>query len=309
MKTTPFPISPTLTAIALGYQNKQFIADRIFIRAPVDSEEYRWNEYDLEHFRITDTLVGRKGTPNEVEFTAKEHTSFVKDHGLEDAIPMSDIKKAAKSKFNPVQRATMKLAEKIALAREKRVADALADVNNYGGNLALSGTDLFNDPASKPIITLNDAIESMYMRPNQLVANRSVLSALRTNPSIVKAFNGSTGDDGMVPIAFLADLLEIEIVQAEARYQMAKRTNADDDTAGLTRLFGNSVSLLYTDPTARPDDSITFGITAEFEGRIAGDWEDKNIGLRGGRRIRVGESLEEKVLAKDAGYLLQNVIG
>lgn len=308
MKTTPFAISPTLTAIAIGYQNKQFVADRIFTRAPVTSEEYRWSEYDLEHFRITDTRVGRKGTPNEVEFTSKEHTSFVQDYGLEDAIPHADIKKAANSRFNPVQRATLKLIEKVALAREQRVASYLADSNNYGGNLALSGTDLFSDPASKPIITLNDAIESMYVRPNQMVANRSVLSALRTNPSVVKAFNGSTGDDGMVPIAFLADLLEIEIVQAEARYQTAARTNGEDTTAGMARLFANNVSLLYTDPTARPDDTLTFGITAEFEGRIAGDWEDKNIGLRGGRRIRVGESLEEKVLAKDAGYLLQNVI-
>ena len=41
---------------------------------------------------------------------------------------------------------------------------------------------------------------------------------------------------------------------------------------------------------------------------VAGEVIDPNIGLRGGKRIRVGESLREKILAADCGYLFENAI-
>ena len=56
------------------------------------------------------------------------------------------------------------------------------------------------------------------------------------------------------------------------------------------------------------DEGITFGRTAQFGTRIAGRIEDPDIGLTGGFRIRSGERIKELVVAKDVGYLVQNVI-
>ena len=53
---------------------------------------------------------------------------------------------------------------------------------------------------------------------------------------------------------------------------------------------------------------MTWGFTAQYGTRIGGKWEDKNVGLYGGVVVRVGERVVEQVVAKDVGYLLQNVI-
>ncbi len=53
---------------------------------------------------------------------------------------------------------------------------------------------------------------------------------------------------------------------------------------------------------------VTFGFTAEWGGRIAGQWEDKNIGLRGGQRVRVGESVKELIIASQAGYFIEDAV-
>ena len=53
---------------------------------------------------------------------------------------------------------------------------------------------------------------------------------------------------------------------------------------------------------------MTFGYTAQFKDRVSGSIVDPDIGLRGGQRVRVGESVKELVVAKDAGYLFENVI-
>ena len=41
---------------------------------------------------------------------------------------------------------------------------------------------------------------------------------------------------------------------------------------------------------------------------MAASWEDRNIGLLGGKVVRVGERMKELVTAPDVGFLLQNVV-
>jgi hypothetical protein len=272
----PFPINPTLTGIALAYQNGAFVADRVLPRVPVGGQLYKWNKYTTEEkFTIPDTLTGRKGRVNEVEFTHTEAESSTKDYGLEDPIPMYDIEAARNSQFNPLGHATEMLTELILLDREKRVADLVMNPASYGAGYkeALTGTDVWTDAASQP--------------------------------SVVKAFNGTTGSDGLVPLEFIRETLELdEIIVTRSKYNAASR----GQEMNLSKLWGNHALLFYRNQQARPEGGVTFGWTAQWGGRIAGDWEDKNIGLRGGRRVRVGESVDEKLVATDVAYLLQNVI-
>ena len=53
---------------------------------------------------------------------------------------------------------------------------------------------------------------------------------------------------------------------------------------------------------------LTWGLTAEYGGKIAGRIEDKDIGLQGGTRIRRGERVKELIVAKDLGYFIQDAI-
>ncbi|MDD9330825.1 MAG: capsid protein, partial [Bartonella sp.] len=81
----PFPIDPTLTAIAIGYRNPagSLIGDRVLPRVSVLSEVFKYSEFPLaENFTVPELEIGRKGRPNVVEFSAFEREASVKDYGL-----------------------------------------------------------------------------------------------------------------------------------------------------------------------------------------------------------------------------------
>lgn len=307
MTEAPFPIDPVLTGIAIAYKNEAYIADAVMPRAPVGLQSYKWKQYDLgETFRIPATHVGRTGRPNEIEFTYTEQTDSTVDHGLEDPIPQSDINNSAQSNYNPVNNATERLADLVLLDRERRVATQVFTAANYGANTAtLSGTDQWSDTTSDPLGVILDTMDSMVVRPNIMVIGQAVYRQLQTHPKILGALNRRDTAYGRANKQFLADLFEVEQVLVGAAWAA---TSKEGQTTTMARLWGKHCALLHVNPRAQTGEMPTFGFTAEWGTRVAGSWEDKNIGLRGGTRVRVGESVKETICAADLGYLLVNAV-
>ncbi|MBX6983114.1 phage capsid protein, partial [Providencia rettgeri] len=128
---------------------------------------------------------------------------------------------------------------------------------------------------------------------------------LRRHPKIVKAYNGTLGDSGMVPLAYLAELLELEqIYVGEAWVNIAKR----GQNPNMQRAWGNHAAFLYRDRLADAQSGTTFGFTAQWNGRTSGTITDPNIGMRGGQIVRVGESVKEVITAKDLGFFFENAV-
>lgn len=302
----PFPINPELTAIAIAYRNTKLIADEVMPRSPVGKKEFKYLKHTLaEGFTLPNTLVGRTGKPNQVEFTASEETDSTEDFGLDDPVPQDDIANAPAG-YDPLGRATEGLTELIALDREKRVADLIFATGTYAAanRLALSGSDQFSDfIGSDPIAVIMDALDAMVMRGNIAVIGRPAFSILQRHPKIVKAANRNSGDSGIATRQAIAELFELdEVLVGEGWINGAKK----GQTASMSRVWGKHIALLYRDRVS--PNKITFGFTAEFGKRVAGSIPDSNIGLRGGQRVRVGESVKEVVTANDLGYFLQNVV-
>ena len=108
----PFPLDPTLTAIAIGYRNPAatLLYSRVLPTVEVMSEQFKWTEFPLgEGFTVPELEVGRKGRVNQVEFTATEKDSSTKDYGLDDAIPYSDIQAAARARAESDEDASIRL--------------------------------------------------------------------------------------------------------------------------------------------------------------------------------------------------------
>ncbi|MGS4785904.1 phage capsid protein, partial [Klebsiella pneumoniae] len=82
----------------------------------------------------------------------------------------------------------------------------------------------------------------MIMRPNVAVLGRSTATALRQNPSVVKAYNGTLGEDGLVPLDFLRGLLELdEIVVGSAFVNIAR----PGQKPVLVRAWANHAAFIY----------------------------------------------------------------
>lgn len=318
----PFPIDPSLTAIAIAYRNPAhtLIAKRALPPLQVLSEQFKWSEFPLEQgFRVPDAKVGRLGQVNQVLFSGTEASSFVEDYGLDSPIPQSDITAAARaraekrSNYDPEQVAVEGISNYIDLNREARVAAVVQDANNYstGRKIALTGTDRFDDyDDSDPYGVISDGFEkTLVYRPNHCIMGFPVWSKLRRHPKLIKAVKGGLQDEGGITRQQFAELLEIpaaNLLIGEAFLNTAK----PGQSVSLSRVWGKKIALLYLDSSkgSAQDGTITWGFTAEYGNRVSGSIEDPDIGLHGGKRVRAGEQCRELVVAKDVGYLIEDAI-
>lgn len=305
MSRFPFPIDPQLTSIAIAYRNRALIADSVLPRSPVGKVEFKWYQYAKEErFSVPETLVGRKSVPNEVEFGMVEKTSSTRDYGLEDPIPNEDVDNAPEG-HDPREQATEAMQDLIALGREKRVADMVFNAANYpSGNKVTLGTPWTTTDSTDPIEDVLTALDTPIARPNVLVFGQSAWRTLSTHPKIAKATNGNAGDSAIARRNQIAELFEVdEILVGRGRLNTATK----GQTPAFAQVWGDKVAAIHRNPAANVRGGVTFGLTFQYGDRVAGSWEDRNIGLRGGTRVRTGESLVEEMIAADVGYLIEGV--
>lgn len=314
----PFVQDAALTAIAVNFKNPDvaLVADMVFPRVDVGDETYKYDFYPPEEvFTVPDTTVGRRGAVPQVEFTAEQRTGTVVDRGLDAPIPNSDIDRARRqrangnSSFDPEARAVEGVRHMIALDREVRVAGLVTDLNTYDADkrVTLAGADKWTDPNSDPIGDVLAGQDATFIaRPNYGVMGRDVYTVLRTHPKILKAVHGNQGDSGVATKEQIARIFELnELLIGDSYVNTARRGQA----ANYARTWQNSFALFHRSSAATHDNGIpTFGITAEVRengsAMIAGRIPSSHGGIRGSTTIRVGESIEEHIIAASVAYLI-----
>ena len=312
----PFPVEARLTQIALAVKPQGLIADQVLPRIPVPGKKFIYSKLNVaEQFTIPDTKVGRASYPNEVEFGGTDVTDSCEDYGLDDFVPNSDLQLAAGTNFNPMGMATEGITTLLELAREKRAADLLFTKSNYNGSLSttLSGTSQWSHADADPVSALLTAADSLLVRPNLLVIGRAVWTVLRRNSKVVAAVLGKTKSGaaltaaGVLDQQAVADLFEVDTILIGEPFA---NTAKPGQTASYSRLWGKHAALLRIDSAVRTTTMAlpTFGFTAQYGSRIAGNIPDPKRGLHGGQTVRVGESLKELISWQDAGYFWENAV-
>ncbi|QZI85824.1 major capsid protein [Xanthomonas phage HXX_Dennis] len=306
----PYPNDVRLTGLTIAYRNPDFIADRVMPRVEVPTSSFKWDEWDFaEGLALPVTKVGRKGRPTEVEFSSVQRDGSVEDHGLDDVIPLDDINDIPPgSTLDPLGRATEGLTDLIALGREIRVAGLSRDPANYNHHEVVAAGDRWTDPNSDPSVQILDAISTPLVRPNVAVTSLGVLNILRKNVAIVSAITGNTSGRGIVSAQQLAAYFELEAIEIGQAYA---NTAKPGQTPVYSRVWGNDFSLIRRGRNLglRGVTEPSWGMTAEWGTRVAKQIPEPKTGLRGAVRVRVGESVGEVIQSKEAGYLLQGVIG
>ena len=304
---SPYPIDPALTAISIAYKNPNYIADDVLPRIRVNKQQFKFLQYGTDQFfNIPDSRVGRRSRPNQVTLDATEVTDSTDDHALDGGIPRADLENADE-RYDPLGDEVMFLSELIALSREQRASAVVFAAATYDPGLVttLAGVTQFNDPntTTDPITTVADALDQPLMRPNQMVFGQYGWTKFRSLPAIVEACLGTAADKGLVSRQQVAALFEVdEVIVGAARSNSAKRGQA----ANLTRLWGKHLALTYKAPVPQAKGAVTFGGTFQWGDRIVSQWEDNNMGARGGIAVRNGESVKERIIANQAGYFFEN---
>jgi len=315
--TAPFTVQPKLTQIAMAIKPTGMIADLVCPRVTVPGEKFIYTKMSTEEvFSIPDTRVGRTGRPNTVEFGGVDVTDSTEDYGLDDPVPNKDIKNAEGTNYDPLAAAAERVALLVQLAREQRVANLYFNLNTYQAALrtTLSGTSQWSDFAnSDPTNAMLTMFDNMLIRPNVGVLGRAVWTRLRQHPKVVAAVlnksggNASASAAGAIQRQAVADLLELdEIYVGESFFNAAKKGQA----AGYSRLWGKHAAFMRIDKAVRdPRAGLpTFAFTAQWGDPVGGTIEDPNIGLDGGKQVRVGEHVKELIAFQEVGCFFQNAV-
>ncbi len=313
MSLAPFPIDVRLTGLVIAFKNPttSLIADQVLPRfGGIEGRTFKWIKRSLgEHFDIPDTKVGRKSEPATVEFGGSEQTATCEAYGLDDIVPNEDIENAPPG-YDPQATAAEGIAGILELDRERRVAQAVFAASAYSSpnKVQLAGNDqwsAYTQAASDPIEDITLALDTPVVRPNTLVFGQATWSKLSRHPVIMQAIHGTDGDKGIARRQQIADLFEVQNVLIGASYVNSARPG---QTVSLARCWGKHMAALYIDPTATTKSGLTFGVTAQFGQRVAGTIPEPKMGLLGSQRVRVGEYVEELILAAEVGYFIEDAV-
>lgn len=304
----PYPINLALIAsIVIAYANGEMIADRVMPRVPVSQAEFKYLVQTVaDHFTVPDTRVGRKARPNQVESSGTMQTGAVFDFGLDEIVPVEDVRNAPEG-VDPLALAAEFVMKLVTLDREVRVANTVFGAANHSNKVTLSGTSQWSDyTSSDPITAILTNLDTPIMRPNVAIFGRSVWTKLILHPKVIDYVNGKGGTSGGVTRQQLADALELEeILVGSAFVNTARKGQA----MSLQRAWGKHAAFIYREIPAETTRSTTWGFTAQQGERISdAEFGKQHGGLEGGYQVRAGERVNELVTAPDLSFFFQNAI-
>jgi hypothetical protein len=318
MATTAFPVNPSLTAIAIGYKNRDvdLIADLVLPRTGRVGKQFRYTRYSaVEPYTLVSTRVARRSEPNVLEFGGTLVNDECIDFGLDDILPNDEVmaweemqKPSSGGPVSPMAKSTSLLTSLLMLDREVRVAGLVFNSSTYpsANRTTLSGTSQWSDATnSNPVDAILAALDVPLIKPNTLVFGQATWTKLRQHPRLVTAILGNQVNSGAVTRQQVADFFEVRQVIVGAGFVNTARKG---QSATMSRVWGKHAAALYVSEDMANADQPTFGFTAEFGQRIAGTMDEPKMGLRGSVRIRVGESVKEVIAANDAGYYFENAV-
>lgn len=307
----PFTIRADYTSIAVRYRNRRYIADDVFPRVQINSSAFIYDVHPVgTMFSIPDTKVGRKSKPGQIEETIAEATASVQDYAIDVPVPNRDVMQMGNR--NPGARAVELATNIIELDREKRCADILFTAGSYAtaNKTTVTGDDQWDDATgtSKPLTQMLDAIASLPVEVVKIVMGTKPWNVLARHPQVIAAAYGTVNPGLQATRERVAQLLEVpEIIVGRAKVNTAK----PGQTPVLVDIWGDFVAIIGGLPGAGgPDISggQSFALTAQWGQRVAGTIGDADMGMRGGYRVRSGESVKELLIATDMGYLMSDVL-
>jgi len=308
-------LDSTLTNMSVQYRNEEYIWPMVMPVVRVGKCSGKYFKYDKgQRFRVPDDAIGSKSLPNEVDLKVSNDNYSVEGHSLSDWVSQEEMDNAD-TPLQPLSDANDLINDLLDLAQEKRVADIVFAAATYptGNKVQLSGTDQWSDHAnSDPIDDILAGLDAAFLRPNTMVFGNDVWTKFRSHPKIVDAVKASTrsqgAQGGIAQESEIAALFRVERVLVGAgRVNTAKEGQADS----FSRIWGKHCSLLHVknNPGIR---TVQFGATFSHYtgGMIRKTFRtfDGKRGESGAEYVKTAWNSDEKVVAADVGYLIEDAI-
>ncbi|ALA68827.1 hypothetical protein GT50_00510 [Geobacillus stearothermophilus 10] len=295
-------VDPILTNVAIGYKNAEYVGESLFPVVPVDKEQGKIPKWGAEAFRIYNTRRQIRSKTNRIEMDATTVPYSLEEEALEAPIDDRELEEAAEVLKLEMSRTKM-LTDNIRLKMEKDQADVAQNVANYspGHVEALSGTDKFSDPASKPIDVIGDARATVRSKigiyPNVLLMGASVYEVLKNHSAIIDKIKYS--QKGIATADLLAEIFDVKKVV------VGKAVYADRDGT-MRDIWGANLILAYVPENSADIWVPSYGYTMRKKGRPqTTKYRDETVKSN---IIHVSDVYGVELTAKDAGFLITGAV-
>lgn len=303
-------VDAILSNLSVKYRNAAMIWPELLPVIKVGKRSDKFFKYNkADSFTLADDKIGPKSLPNEIDWGVSDDNYSVKDHAFGDWLPQETIDNAD-TPVQPEVDTNEFLNKALDVAQEKRVVDLVFAAGTYptGNKVQLSGTGQWGGAADNPINDVLTAVETCFERANTLVFGQEAWQKFRMLPEILDAvksttrYQGSPG--GLATGSEVAALFEVEkILVGRSRYRTSKEGQADT----FARLWGKHCSALHVVPNPGIK-TITFGGTfVETLRQTQRDFDPKR-GIKGAHFFKVAWNSDEKIVASDLGYFIQDAV-
>jgi hypothetical protein len=308
-------VDPLLTDFAVNYQNVGFVGEALFPMIPVKKQSARFAAFEpsRKQLRIQNTLRAPRTAAKVVDYEVDTTRTYAAlEYSLAAGVDDQE-RDNADTPIDPDQRATRIATEGVLVDRENRIATLarLAATYPAANVVALVGVQQWSDPAnSNPKSDIDagrDAIvQGTGVLPNTLILPWAVVQKLKLNNKITDAFKYTAQQGAVINVEQLRIYFEIDnIVIAGA----LKNTANEGAASTVVRIWGKDVVMAYVDPKSSPLDGISFGKTFRWlqngQPRLVRNYYEPRARTTW---YEVTEALDERVTAKECGYLIQNAI-
>lgn len=316
-----FQVPFALANFALAYENANFIADDLMTVQPVQKRIGNYFVYGKELFTPEVDIRAPKSPANEIEHEYSSATYSCVEHALKEYVSWEERNdaKAFGTPLDPYRDAAQLVAMKVNLRRELDVANLLRTTGNYasGNTAALAGGanfDLANQGTVDPLAVLEGYMDTVRSKigvlPNTAVIPRAVWRVLRQHAKLQAII--PTTQERIVSPNDLAGYLEMDPGSIYVPMPLQNTANVGQ-TPVLSDIWGKDIILMYRSPTPRLKQ-ITFAKifrlqynngSKKAQPMQARTWEDVE---READAVQVAVTEDKRVIAPDAGFLVQNAV-
>jgi hypothetical protein len=292
------------------YRNEDMIWRDVMPEVKVNKRSDLYWKYSKDNaYRSFDDKIGPKSMANEVDFAVSTDNYSVKDHALADWVTQEEIDNSD-SPLAPESDSNDFVNSSLDVAQEQRVSAIVFAAATYpaANKVTLAGATQWSGASDNPIKDVQDAVEGCFVRANTLVFGIDAWLVFRRLPEItdaVKAIAGTNLSGGLATPDAVANLFEVDrVLVGRSRYLSSK----EGQTSTFARLWGKHMAALNVKAGDIGIRSISFGKTFTETRRFTMRSFDEKRGLKGAHYLKTGWNSDEKVVASDLGYFIENAV-
>ncbi len=300
-----------LTSQSSAYIPEGLVADQVLPVINSMQSTGKLAAYGTQHLRIESDIKGGRGKYPRVESITRSTSSYsIEGHGLEGMVTEDDYSNV-QDPFDAELDETMGLTSKLALGKEKALADTLTDTAILTQNTTLSGTSQFNDYAnSDPLavfMAAKAAIKAGCGAIDNLVGIMSweVANAIQYHPAFLQMLGYNYARPGGLNYDEIAKILGVKkLYVPRASFESAK----EGQSSVLAPVWGKHI-VLGVLPDSAAKYQISLGYMIKFANRPVRrvtKWNINNPAFS--KAILVDDHYDMVVSNVGAGYLIKNAI-